>query len=231
MAAIASSTPPIPAGEHVQVSLPHIGLLPATVESADPGAVVVVLAVGDDRVQAPRRRRGRGRARDRPRHQPLRRHAASSTTAGPSSSASSCQGDAERIQRREWARVEATLPVTVKGIDEPVGGDTVTLNISGGGVLVKDPWNMPLGIDVRIELEVEAGARIQALGRVVREPAPDQKGIRIDSHRPRRLRAPRAPRPRARARRPAHVEGPMRGKASFALRVRFANIAGRSSHG
>ena len=41
---------------------------------------------------------------------------------------------------------------------------------------------MPLGIDVRIELEVEPGAEpIRALGRVVREPAPDQKGIRIDN--------------------------------------------------
>jgi c-di-GMP-binding flagellar brake protein YcgR len=93
----------------------------------------------------------------------------------------SLQGDAERIQRREWARIDATLPVTVKGIDEPVGGDTVTLNISGGGILIKDPWRMPLGIDVRIEVEIESGARITALGRIVREPAADQKGIRIES--------------------------------------------------
>jgi c-di-GMP-binding flagellar brake protein YcgR len=92
------------------------------------------------------------------------------------------QGDAERIQRREWARVDATLAIKVSGVDEPIGGETVTLNVSGGGVLIKDTWRMPLGIDVRIELEVEAGAPpIKALGRVVREPALDQKGIRIDS--------------------------------------------------
>ena len=179
MAAIAS-TPSIPAGEHVQVSLPHIGLLPATVETTDAGVVTVVLAVGDDRVKrlagaevAVEHATGRGINRfggtlqlDPGRPELLR---------------ILLEGDAERIQRREWARVEATLPVTVKGIDEPVGGDTVTLNISGGGVLVKDPWNMPLGIDVRVELEVEPGSRISALGRVVREPARDQKGIRIDS--------------------------------------------------
>src|SRR3712207_4889019 len=51
MAAIASSTPSIPSGEHVQVNLPHIGLLPATVESTEAGAVVLVLAVADDRVK------------------------------------------------------------------------------------------------------------------------------------------------------------------------------------
>jgi hypothetical protein len=180
MAAIASSTPSIPAGEHVQLSLPHIGLLPATVETTEPGVVVLVLAVDDNRVRrlggaevAVEHATGRGINRfngtlelDDRRPEQLR---------------IVLSGDSERIQRREWARVEATLPVTVKGIDEPVGGETVTLNISGGGILVKDPWNMPLGIDVRVELEVEPGAKIQALGRVVREPAPDQKGIRIDS--------------------------------------------------
>jgi c-di-GMP-binding flagellar brake protein YcgR len=92
------------------------------------------------------------------------------------------QGEAERIQRREWARVEAILPINVKGIDEPVGGDTQTLNISGGGVLVKDLWNMPLGIDVRIELQAEPGAQpIRALGRVVRVAGTEEKGVRIDS--------------------------------------------------
>jgi PilZ domain len=180
MTAIASSTPSIPAGEHVQVSLPHIGLLPATVETTEPGAVVVVLAVGDTRVKrlagaevAIEYATGRGINRfngtlelddSRPEHLRV-----------------VLSGDSERIQRREWARVAATLPIAVKGIDEPVGGDTVTLNISGGGVLVKDPWGMPLGTDVRIELEVEPGVTIEALGRVVREPAQDQKGIRIDS--------------------------------------------------
>jgi hypothetical protein len=179
--AVSSETPSIPAGEHVQVSLPHIGLLPATVEATEPGAVVVVLAVGDARVKrlagaevAVEHATGRGINRfggtlelDDSRPEQLR---------------VVLQGGSERIQRREWARVEATLPISVKGIGEPVGGDTVTLNISGGGVLVKDPWKMPLGIDVRIELEVEPGAApIKALGRVVREPAPDQRGIRIDS--------------------------------------------------
>jgi hypothetical protein len=176
-----SETPSIPTGEHVQVSLPHIGLLPATVEATEPGAVVVVLAVDDARVKrlagaevAIEYATGRGINRfggilelDERRPEQLR---------------VALQGGAERIQRREWARVEATLPITVRGIDEPVGGETVTLNISGGGVLVKDLWRMPLGIDVRFELEVEPGAApIKALGRVVREPQPDQRGIRIDS--------------------------------------------------
>ena len=174
------SSPSIPAGEHVQVSLPHIGHLPATVESIEPGAVVLVLAVGDTRVK---RLAGAEVAVEHATGRGINRFAGTLELDDrrPEQLRIVLSGDSERIQRREWARVEATLPITVKGIDEPVGGDTVTLNISGGGVLVKDPWRMPLGIDVRIELEVEAGNTIQALGRVVREPAADQKGIRIDS--------------------------------------------------
>ena len=180
MAAIASSNPSIPAGEHVQVRLPHIGLLPATVETTEPGAVVVVLAVGDERVK---RLAGAEVAVEQATGRGINRFGGTLELddSRPDLLRIVLQGDAERIQRREWARVEATLPVTVKGIDEPIGGETVTLNISGGGVLVKDLWKMPLGIDVRIELEVEAGVTIKALGRVVREPAKDQKGIRIDS--------------------------------------------------
>jgi PilZ domain len=179
MAVSAQQTPSIPTGEHVQVNLPHIGLLPATVESTEPGAVVVVLAVGDTRVK---RLEGNEVAIEHATGRGINRFGGIlHLDAGrPEQLRIVLQGEAERIQRREWARIDATLPVTVKGIDEPVGGDTVTLNISGGGILVKDPWRMPLGIDVRIEIDAEGGP-IRALGRVVREPAADQKGIRIDN--------------------------------------------------
>jgi hypothetical protein len=179
--AVSAPAPSIPAGEHVQLSLPHVGLLPATVSAIEDGAIVLVLAVKDARVNrlggtevAVEYKTGRGIQRfggilqlDAARPEQLR---------------VVMQGEAERIQRREWARIDAILPIKVKGIDEPVGGETQTLNVSGGGVLVKDKWNMPLGIDVRIELRPEGGSEpIRALGRVVRAASPEEKGIRIDS--------------------------------------------------
>jgi hypothetical protein len=179
--AVSAQVPAIPAGEHVQVSLPHIGHLPATVESTEPGAVVLVLAVGDTRVK---RMQGAEVAVEHATGRGINRFGGilQLDDARPEKLKVVLVGDAERIQRREWARVAATLAIRVTGIDEPIGGETVTLNVSGGGVLIKDTWRMPLGIDVRIELEVEPGAPpIKALGRVVREPALDQKGIRIDS--------------------------------------------------
>jgi hypothetical protein len=177
--AVSTPAPSIPNGEHVQLSLPHVGLLPATVASVEAGAIVLVLAVKDPRVKrlagtevAVEYKTGRG----------IQRFGGILQLDSGETLRVVMQGEAERIQRREWARVEAFLPVKVIGIDEPVGGETQTLNVSGGGVLVKDKWNMPLGIDVRIELQPEPGAEpIRALGRVVRVAGQDEKGVRIDS--------------------------------------------------
>jgi hypothetical protein len=179
--AVSAPAPSIPSGEHVQLNLPHVGLLPATVSGIDGHVIVLVLAVKDSRVGrlggqevAVEYKTGRGIQRYGGVLQldPSRPEQVNVVTSG----------EAERIQRREWARVEAHLPITVKGVDEPVGGDTQTLNVSGGGVLIKDKWNMPLGTDVRIELQAEPGAPpIKALGRVVRVAGTEEKGVRIDS--------------------------------------------------
>ena len=177
--AVTASPPSIPNGEHVQLSLPHVGLLPATVAAVEGGAIVLVLAVKDPRVHrlaggeaAVEYKTGRG----------IQRFGGILQIDSNDTLRVITKGEAERIQRREWARIEAVLPITVKGIDEPVGGETQTLNISGGGVLIKDKWNMPLGIDVRIELQGEPGGPpICALGRVVRVAGTEEKGVRIDS--------------------------------------------------
>jgi PilZ domain-containing protein len=177
--AVSVPAPSIPNGEHVQLSLPHVGLLPATVQAVEAGAIVLVLAVKDPRVfrlagneVAVEYKTGRG----------IQRYGGILQVDTGEQLRVIMQGEAERIQRREWARIEAFLPIKVTGVDEPIGGETQTLNVSGGGVLVKDKWNMPLGIDVRIELEAEPGAEpIRALGRVVRVAGQNEKGVRIDS--------------------------------------------------
>jgi hypothetical protein len=177
--AVSAPAPSIPSGEHVQLSLPHVGLLPATVSAVEAGAIVLVLAVKDPRVK---RLAGQEVAVEYKTGRGIQRFGGILQIDSGETLRVVMQGEAERIQRREWARVDAHLPIHVKGIDEPVGGETQTLNVSGGGVLVKDKWNMPLGIDVRIELTPEPGAEpIRALGRVVRVAGVEEKGIRIDS--------------------------------------------------
>jgi c-di-GMP-binding flagellar brake protein YcgR len=173
--------PPVAAGTHVMLRMPHIGALPATVERSEPGALIVVLAVADTRVA---RLAGQETAVEATTARGIQRFTGTLqlTPNRPELLRVAVQGEGERIQRREWARVEAIVPVTVEVIeDRSTGGRTTTLNVSGGGVLISDPWRLALGIDVRIEIEPAPGVPpIRALGRVVREAASDQKGIRID---------------------------------------------------
>jgi hypothetical protein len=69
----------------------------------------------------------------------------------------------------------------VRGVDEPVGGETTTVDVSGSGIQIQDKWELPLGIDVRVELKLPEGPPLRALGRVVRVgQEAEQKGIRMD---------------------------------------------------
>jgi PilZ domain len=180
MAIAPAPVPPVATGTHVIVRVPHVGGLPATVEATEPGAIVIVLAVIDRRVG---RLAGQEASVEATTARGIQRFTG---TLHPTPGRSdllriAVRGDGERIQRREWARIDAVVPITVRAIDEDLGGATNTLNVSGGGVLIQDIWRLPLGLDVRIELEVAPGhPPVRALGRVVREAAVDQKGIRID---------------------------------------------------
>jgi c-di-GMP-binding flagellar brake protein YcgR len=178
--AVSIPAAPLPTGQKVTVRLPHVGALPATVDASGTGVLVLVLAVPDARVL---RLVGGEADVECTTARGIQRF---SGTLLPDSRADllrvALAGDCERIQRREWVRVDAVVPVHVKVLDEPaLGGDTVTLNLSGGGVLLRDPWHLPLGLDVRLALVLpESEAPVGALGRVVREVAADQKGVRID---------------------------------------------------
>ena len=78
-------------------------------------------------------------------------------------------------------RISAHVAVSVHGIDEPLGGETTTLDVSGRGIQISDKWNLPLGLDVRVELELPDGPPLRALGVVVREGTEaGHKGVRLD---------------------------------------------------
>jgi c-di-GMP-binding flagellar brake protein YcgR len=178
MAAAPVAAPALAPGTHVSLHLPHIGSLPARVDSCEPGAIHVVLAVKDTRVA---RLAGADAALEAKTSRGIQRFAGTlELPDGIEVVRVLLHGEAERIQRREWARIAAVVPVSVRAVDEDLGGDTHTLNVSAGGILITDLWKLPLGLDVRVELEVDpAVPRLQALGRVVRAPSPDQKGVRI----------------------------------------------------
>jgi c-di-GMP-binding flagellar brake protein YcgR len=175
------TTPLLDNGEQVSVVLPHIGSLPATVESSRGAAVTVVLAVSDDRV---RRLNGAQVAIEKTSGRGIQRFNGTLAVAGKSGEllTVTLEGEAERVQRRNFVRMAAVLPIKVISLEKGVkAGDTTTVNVSGSGVLIKDKWRLPMGIDVRLELQLEPGGEpLRALGRVVRYSSEDAKGIRID---------------------------------------------------
>jgi hypothetical protein len=169
-------------GEQVSVVLPHIGGLPATVEAIQGGAVTVVLAVSDDRVK---RLNGADVAIEKTSGRGIQRFNGTLSVAGKAGEllTVTLEGEAERVQRRNFVRMDAVLPIKVISLEKGVkAGETTTVNVSGNGVLINDKWRLPMGIDVRIELMLEPGGEpMRALGRVVRYSSDVEKGIRIES--------------------------------------------------
>jgi hypothetical protein len=175
---VATSVPQLAEGQHVTVRHVLLGLLPGTVEAAGSGNVTVALTAKDDRIG---RLVGQDIAVELMSGRGIYRHTGKLSAERNGSLTIALSGEVERIQRREFVRVPAFLDVTVRGVDEDIGGETTTIDISGAGIQITDKWNLPLGIDVRIDLKLPDGDPLQSLGRVVRAGAEeDQKGIRLD---------------------------------------------------
>lgn len=86
------------------------------------------------------------------------------------------------VQRRDFARVDAALPVTVT-VSDPIRGaaHTTSLNVSAGGLLVADPLGLPAGAAVEVKLELSAGsAPVLARGRILHEVGDGAKGVQIE---------------------------------------------------
>jgi hypothetical protein len=178
MAAVTTPVPQLAEGQHVIVRHVLLGLLPGTVESTGSGNVTVALTAKDDRVG---RLVGQEIAVELMSGRGIYRHTGTLSAERNSSLTIALTGDVERIQRREFVRVPAFLDVIVRGVDEDIGGETTTIDISGAGIQITDKWNLPLGLDVSVELKLPEGDSLNSLGRVVRAGAEkDQKGIRLD---------------------------------------------------
>ena len=174
--------------QYVTVQLAQIGGLPAVVETEDDGQILLSLAV-----QVPA---GINRVLDRPVRiecisprgiQRVTGHAAW-TPDQPEQLRVVKEVD-DTIQRREAVRVQAVETTVVTVLALPPGADaaapdaplkTTSLNVSSTGVLFRDPAALPLGTQVRVEIDLEHGADPVVLtGEVVRA-VNDEKGVRID---------------------------------------------------
>jgi hypothetical protein len=175
--------------QYVTVQLAQIGGLPAVVESEDDGQVLLSLAT---KVPA-----GLDRVLDRPVRiecvsargiQRVTGHAV--WTPEQPEQLRVTKEDDDLIQRREAVRVQAVAPAVVTVLAMPPAGEgpaitppsgpvkTTSLNLSTTGVLVRA--ELPMGTQVRVELELEpAEPPVVLTGRIVREER-DEKGVCIE---------------------------------------------------
>ena len=106
-----SSPPTLPVGRKVSVRLPYVGALPATVEASAPGTITVALAVPDQRVS---RLDGAEATVESTTERGIQRFHGHVALRGRSDVFDITLSEAERIQRREWARVGVVIPVRVE---------------------------------------------------------------------------------------------------------------------
>ncbi len=87
-------------------------------------------------------------------------------------------GHDDVVQRRDYVRVDAVVPLQVT---LPGGAaKTTTLNVSGGGLLMQDPVGLEPGTRVDLNLELAHGsAPVRATARVIREVAPGETALQI----------------------------------------------------
>jgi hypothetical protein len=86
-------------------------------------------------------------------------------------------GPAEVVQRREFVRVLAPQPVTIDD-DNGLVIDTQSLNISGGGMLLRGPEALDLDTQIRFSLSLgDDIAPVIGVGRVVRAAADSQRAV------------------------------------------------------
>ena len=86
----------------------------------------------------------------------------------------------EVIQRRQFVRIETTTTVTITR-EDGTKETSYTLNLSGAGLLLGGPADLQMDELLKVDIEVgDEEPPIHARGRVVRETAEGNKGVRIE---------------------------------------------------
>jgi hypothetical protein len=86
------------------------------------------------------------------------------------------------VQRREFVRVIAAQQVLLENEDGTLLLDTLTINISGGGMLIKVPEQemLPAGdiyFNLSLGIELDADNEVTGIARVVRTKDPDRAAV------------------------------------------------------
>ena len=166
-------------GAHVVLTLPSLGRLPARIESCRDGRLELALFVRPE-TPIPWLESKEAEVECVGRLGIYRLTGIVSAEGGLRDAAVTLlvDGDAELTQRRDFVRVDATMPVRVWTNAGVV--DTFATNVSGGGFCVAGPESLEIGDGIAFALRLPGDQRVEGKARVVRDSERGMKGCAIE---------------------------------------------------
>lgn len=164
-------------GTHVSLHHPQLGRVPARVEQAEDGRLTLALFV---RPETPVQwlESGEAQLEATGERGVVRAHGSVSAAGeGRDALVTVELSEAEVVQRRDFVRVDATMPVTVWPEPDGAAIETYATNVSGAGFALAGPSVLEIGCLIRFRLRLP-GERppLEGVARVVREGDRGSKG-------------------------------------------------------
>ena len=165
-------------GKHVTIRLPGGDSLPAHVEEADATSVTVALllkahlalSVFTDRVARVEYADKRG----------LHKLSCTILDALPGDRLLLSHEQEDVVQRRDYFRVEAYAPLTITTREEtPRTLETNSIDLSAGGMLIADPVEIPAETVIDIQIKLDPGTPLRAVGRVIRNTGDKKTAVQM----------------------------------------------------
>jgi c-di-GMP-binding flagellar brake protein YcgR len=166
-------------GAHVVLHLPSLGRLPARIESSGEGRLELALFVRPE-TPIPWLESKEAEIECVGRRGIYRVTGTVSAEGGlrDASVTLFVDGEPELTQRRDFVRVDATMPVTVRTNAGVV--DTFATNVSGGGFCVAGPATLAIDDLITFALRLPDDRRVEGRARVVRDGDRGMKGCSIE---------------------------------------------------
>jgi hypothetical protein len=164
--------------KHVKVKLPGGDALPAAVDEVDDASITVALLLKAHQPLSAFRERGatveyadkRG----------LHKVRCTVVREAPGDRLILTREPEDVVQRRDYFRVEAYAPLKVVTREEsPRTLETSTHDLSGGGMLIADPLQIPAETMLDLQVTVGPGDPVVCVGRVIRNTGDKRTAVQI----------------------------------------------------
>jgi len=165
-------------GKHVTVTLPGGDALPAHVEEADDKSVTIALLLKPHMTLSLFHERvARIEYAD---HRGLHKLSCTILDDVAGDRLVLAHEPEDVVQRRDYFRVEAYAPLTIVTREEsPRTLETSSHDLSAGGMLIADPIEIPAETVIDIQIKIDPGAPVIAIGRVIRNTGDKRTAVQI----------------------------------------------------